>query len=60
MELSENQRLPFGVTSAPAFLQSFMDEVLKGVPNVACYIVDIIVSGKNNAVRQKPLEPVLI
>lgn len=57
--LFEFQRLPFGVASAPAIFQSFMDEVLKGIPHVGCYIDDVIVSGKDLADCQKTLELVL-
>ncbi|XP_037564991.1 uncharacterized protein LOC119444705 [Dermacentor silvarum] len=32
MELFEFRRLPFGVASAPAIFQSFMDEAVKGIP----------------------------
>ncbi|XP_049526602.1 uncharacterized protein K02A2.6-like isoform X2 [Dermacentor silvarum] len=59
MGLFEFQRLPFGVASAPAIFQSFMDEVLKGIPHVGCYIDDVIVSGKNFTDCQKTLELVL-
>ena len=35
-------RLPFGVASAPALFQRAMDTILEGVPNVICYIDDIL------------------
>ena len=38
-------RLPFGVASAPAIFQRTMDIVLQALPNVMCYIDDIIVTG---------------
>ena len=42
--LSDN-RLPFGVASAPAIFQKLMDSVLEGIPHVICYIDDILVTG---------------
>ncbi|XP_040355390.1 uncharacterized protein K02A2.6-like [Ixodes scapularis] len=59
MGLFQFQRLPFGVASAPAIFQSFMDEVLKGIPHVGCYIDDVIVSGNDTQDCQKTLECVL-
>lgn len=59
MGLFEYRRLLFGVASTTAIFQSFMDEVLKGIPNVGCYIDDIIVSVKENVECQKTLERVL-
>ena len=40
-------RLPFEVTSAPAIFQQVMEEVLHGIPNVFCYLDDILITGKN-------------
>lgn len=57
--LFEFQRLPYGVASAPAIFQSMMDEVLKGIPHVGCYIDDVIVAGSDTADCQKTLERVL-
>ena len=37
-------RLPFGISSAPAIFQKLMDTVLLGIPGVYCYIDDILVS----------------
>ena len=39
--LSQYNRLPFGVASAPAIFQRFMDTLLQGIPNVSVYIDDI-------------------
>ena len=52
-------RLPFGVASAPALFQLAMDTVLQGIPNVICYIDDILVSGKDHSHHLKNLEEVL-
>ena len=52
-------RLPFGIASAPALFQRAMDTVLQGIPNVICYIDDILVSGKDHSHHLKNLEEVL-
>ena len=38
-------RLPFGVASTPAMFQQVMDTVLQGLPNVICYLDDVLVTG---------------
>ena len=43
------KRLPYGVASAPAIFQKFMDSTLQGIPNVTCYIDDILVTGSTHA-----------
>ena len=37
--------LPFGVASAPALFQQVMDTVLQSLPNVICYLDDVLVTG---------------
>ena len=44
--LYQYTRLPFGIASAPAMFQKIMDTILQGIPNVMCYINDILVTGK--------------
>ena len=39
------KRLPNGVHSGPAIFQRIMDSTLAGIPNVVCYIDDILVAG---------------
>ena len=53
--LVQYTRLPFGVTSAPAMFQKFMDTILQGI----CYIDDILVTGKDDADHLKNLAAVL-
>ena len=44
-EMYQYTRLLFGVLSAPAIFQKAMDEILQGLPNVICYLDDILVTG---------------
>ena len=44
--LYEYTRLPFGVASAPAVFQRAMDMFLRGIPQVICYLDNILVTGK--------------
>ncbi|KAJ8375572.1 hypothetical protein SKAU_G00061520 [Synaphobranchus kaupii] len=52
-------RLPFGITSAPSIFQHVMDQVLQGLPNVHCFLDDILVAGCADAEHRKNLEAVL-
>ena len=52
-------RLPFGVSSAPAVFQRVMESVLQGIPNVVVYFDDILVAGKSTAEHLSTLEKVL-
>lgn len=52
-------RLPFGIASAPAIFQRAMDTILAGIPHTACYIDDIIISGKSEAEHMENLKEVL-
>ena len=38
-------RLPFGVPSAPGIFQRAMESLLQGIPNIAIYLDDILISG---------------
>lgn len=53
------QRLPYGMASAPAIFQSLMDGLLKGIPQVGCYIDDVIIGGSNANECWQKLEEVL-
>ncbi|XP_064482922.1 uncharacterized protein K02A2.6-like [Ornithodoros turicata] len=49
-------RLPFGVVSAPALFQRIMDNMLKGLNDVVCYLDDILVMGRTQEEHSKNLE----
>ncbi|KAL6457444.1 hypothetical protein MHYP_G00344070 [Metynnis hypsauchen] len=52
-------RLAFGITSSPAIFQRAMDQVLQGLPNVHCYLDDILITGQNRVQHLKNLDAVL-
>lgn len=52
-------RLPFGVSSAPAIFQRTMDGVLQGIPQVAVYLYDILVTGATREMHLRTLDEVL-
>ena len=57
--LYQYTRLPFGIASAPAVFQRIMDTILQGIEGVACYIDDIIITGKTPEEHLERLEEVL-
>ena len=40
------KRMPFGLSCAPAIFQRIIEQTLADIPGVACYLDDIIVTGK--------------
>ncbi|KAL6461145.1 hypothetical protein MHYP_G00311110 [Metynnis hypsauchen] len=52
-------RLPFGVSSSPAIFQRIMEGLLQGIPSVAVYLDDILVTGRNDQEHLKTLSEVL-
>ena len=45
--LFQYNRLPFGVSSAPGIFQRAMDSLLQGIPHVAVYVDDILLTGES-------------
>ncbi|KAL7874784.1 hypothetical protein SRHO_G00057540 [Serrasalmus rhombeus] len=51
--------LVFGVASSPAIFQRTMDSLLQGIPHVACYLDDLLITGATEAEHLSNLEQVL-
>ena len=51
--------LPFGVSSSPAIFQRTMEGVLQGIPNVAAFLDDILLTGRNDQEHLQTLAEVL-
>nr|XP_037290849.1 uncharacterized protein K02A2.6-like [Rhipicephalus microplus] len=45
MGLFQYVRMPDGISSAPAVFQAIMNELLKGLPGVVCYLDDVLITG---------------
>ena len=57
--LYQYTRLPFGVASSPAIFQKVMGTILQGIPNVFCYLDDILIMGPSEDAHLAHLEEVL-
>ena len=51
--------LPFGVSPTPVVFQKAMDVILQGLPQVICYLDDILVTGSTPEEHLKNLSEVL-
>ena len=52
-------RLPYGISSAPGIFQKVMESLLQGIPHVAVYIDDILITGASESEHLQSLEEVL-
>ena len=52
-------RLPFGVSAAPAIFQRTIEGVLRGIPHVCVYLDDILITGDTEAEHLENLNAVL-
>ena len=59
MGLYQYNRLPFGLSSAPAIFQRTMENILKGIPRVCVYLDDILVTGSTEEDHLNNLDEVL-
>ena len=57
--LFQYNRLPFGVASAPAIFQRYMDTLLQGMRGVSVYLDDILIAGASVDENLQNLEAVL-
>ena len=57
--LFQYNRLPFGVSAAPAIFQRTIEGVLQGIPNVCVYLDDIFITGKSESEHLNNLDAVL-
>ena len=56
--LFRDTRLPYGVSSVPGIFQRAIEMLLQGIPGVAVYIDDILITGQNKEVHLKSLQEV--
>ena len=57
--LFQYNRLPFGISSAPAIFQRVMDTLLSDIPGVIVYLDDVLITGKTNEDHMRSLDTVL-
>ena len=53
------KRLPFGLKSSPKFFMKILTNAVKGIPNLRCYIDDLVIFTKDLASHIKTFEKVM-
>ena len=54
-----HQRLTFGIATAPSIFQAVMDQILRGMANVVCYLDDILIASRTEEEHLATLDDVL-
>lgn len=49
----------YGVASTPAIWQRTMEEILQGIPGIAKFLDDIVITGETDEIHLQRLETVL-
>ena len=57
--LFQYNRLSFGISSAPGIFQRAMEELLRDIPGVFCYLDDVLITGATEAEHNERLRKVL-
>ena len=57
--LFQYNRLAFGISSAPGIFQRAMEELFRDIPQVLCYLDDVLIVGKSRDDHDRLLEVVL-
>ncbi|CAF1519589.1 unnamed protein product, partial [Adineta steineri] len=58
--LFKYNRMPFGISNAPAIFQKIIDQVIAGIPNCIAYLDDILITGANEQEHLQTLDKVLL
>jgi transposase InsO family protein len=57
--LYKYNRMPFGISSAPAIFQRLIDQVILDIPNCIAYLDDLLITGSTEDEHLKTLDEVL-
>lgn len=59
MGLLQPTRLQFGVNLAPGIFQREVEKLVQGIPNIVCYLDDILIGGRTKAEHSTAVNEVL-